>query len=48
VELVQRFLRRKPIKTACIENKGNNGNSNESGRNTKSVHARENRREEVI
>ncbi|AKB43236.1 Antiholin-like protein LrgA [Methanosarcina sp. Kolksee] len=49
VELVQRFFRRKPVKRACqIENIGNKANNNESGRNTKSVHARENRREEVI
>lgn len=49
VELVQRFFRRKPVKRACqIENIGNKANNNESGRNTKSVHVRENRREEVI
>lgn len=49
VELVQRFFRKKPVKIASrIENKGNKANNNGSGRNTKSVHAHENRREEVI
>lgn len=48
VELVQRFFRRKPVKTAChIENKSNKGNNNGSGRNTKRVHACENKVEEV-
>lgn len=49
VELVQRFFRKKPAKMDChIENIDNKSNNNESGRNTKNVHARENRREEVI
>ncbi|AKJ37874.1 CidA/LrgA family protein [Methanosarcina barkeri] len=49
VELIQRFFRKKPVKIAsCIENKGDKANNNGSGRNTKNVHARENRREEVI
>lgn len=48
VELVQRFFGRKPAKVACcIENEGNKGNNNGPGRNTKRVHACENKVEEV-
>ncbi len=48
VELVQRFFRRKTVKIACrIENRGNKGNNDGSGSNTKRVHTCENRAEEV-